>query len=103
MFTRTLGRGGIKVSALGLGCWAIGGPYNNEQGQACGWGQINDDESLRALNRAVDLGVNLLDTAACYGAGHSEEVIGQMLAGRRDKVVIATKFWHVFDQANSGR
>lgn len=98
MFTRTLGRSEIEVSAMGLGCWAIGGPYTNPEGQPCGWGKVDDAESIRAIRRAIDLGVTLFDTAACYGAGHSEKVLGDALKGRRDKVVIATKFWHRFDE-----
>ncbi len=97
MMTRVLGRSGIETSALGLGCWAIGGPYNDEQGRPVGWSRVDDEESVRAFHRALDLGVTLFDTAACYGCGHSEEVLGKALAGRRDEVLIATKFWHHFD------
>jgi aryl-alcohol dehydrogenase-like predicted oxidoreductase len=64
-----------------------------------GWGQVDDAESIRAIHRAIDLGINFFDTANNYGAGHSERVLGQALAGRRDKVVIATKFGSVFDEA----
>ena len=95
---RTLGRSGIEVSAMGLGCWAIGGPYTNREGKPCGWGQVDDAESIRAIHRAIDLGVTFFDTAACYGCGHSERVLGEALKGRRDGVVIATKFWHTFDE-----
>jgi aryl-alcohol dehydrogenase-like predicted oxidoreductase len=98
MFHRTLGRSGIEVSALGLGCWAIGGPYVNAEGQPCGWGQIDDDESIRAIHRGLELGISFFDTAACYGCGHSERVLGKALPGRRDGAVIATKFWHHFDE-----
>jgi aryl-alcohol dehydrogenase-like predicted oxidoreductase len=100
MMKRTLGRSGIEVSALGLGCWAIGGPYTNKQGNPCGWSKVDDDESVRSIHRAMDLGINFFDTAACYGCGHSEEVLGQALAqdGRRQRAVIATKFWHTFDE-----
>ncbi len=98
-FYRTLGRSGIQVSALGLGCWAIGGQFYNEQGQPLGWGDVNDDESIRAIHCAMDWGINFFDTADAYGAGHSEEVLGQALKGRRDQVVIATKFGNVHDPA----
>jgi len=91
MFTRTLGHSGIEVSALGLGCWAIGGPFNHN-GRPAGWGGVNDAESVRALDRALDLGITFFDTANVYGCGHSEEVVGKVMANRRDKVVIATKF-----------
>ncbi len=98
MQTRTLGRSGIEVSAMGLGCWAIGGMYRHA-GSACGWGPVDDAESVRAILRGIDLGITLFDTAACYGAGHSETILGRALAGRRDQVVIATKFGHRFDPA----
>jgi aryl-alcohol dehydrogenase-like predicted oxidoreductase len=94
--TRPLGRGGIRVSALGMGCWAIGGPFW-AAGQPLGWGEVDDDESVRAIHRALDLGVTFFDTANVYGAGHSEEVLGRALAGRRDEVVIATKFGNLSD------
>jgi aryl-alcohol dehydrogenase-like predicted oxidoreductase len=97
VMTRTLGRSGIEVSAMGLGCWAIGGPYTNDQGNPCGWSKVDDEESIRAIRRGLELGINLLDTAACYGCGHSEEVVGRAVKGQRDQVVIATKFWHQFD------
>jgi aryl-alcohol dehydrogenase-like predicted oxidoreductase len=98
MFMRQLGRSGVQVSALGLGCWAIGGPYW-ENGQPRGWGQIDDDEALRAIQRGLDLGVTFFDTADTYGAGHSERLLGRALAGKRDRVVIATKFGFMFDEA----
>lgn len=99
MDKRTLGRSGIAVSAMGLGCWAIGGPYTNETGAPVGWGQVDDAESIRAIRRGIELGITLFDTSACYGAGHSETILGQALEGRRDQVVIATKFGHRFDAA----
>jgi len=95
-FTRQLGRSGIQVSAMGLGCWAIGGPFWDGD-DAVGWGEVDDDESISAINRALDLGVNFFDTADVYGTGHSEHVLGRALAGRRDQVVIATKFGNTFD------
>jgi len=98
MEKRKLGRSGIEVSALGLGCWAIGGPFILG-GKADGWGQVDDDESIRAIHKALDLGVNFIDTADCYGVGHSEEVIGKALNGKRDKFVIATKFAHFGNEA----
>lgn len=96
--TRQLGRSGIQVSAMGLGCWAIGGPLWAGD-DAVGWGEVDDDESIGAIHRALDLGVNFFDTADVYGAGHSERVLGHALAGRRDQVVIATKFGNTFDES----
>ena len=94
---RTLGRSGIEVSALGLGCWAIGGPWTMNGGQA-GWGVLDDAESLRAIQRAMELGVTFFDTAANYGCGHSERLLGQAVKGRRDQIVIATKFGYHVDE-----
>jgi aryl-alcohol dehydrogenase-like predicted oxidoreductase len=96
MFTRTLGRSGIKVTGLGLGCWAIGGPFYRD-GNPVGWGEVDDAESLRALQRALDLGVTFFDTSDVYGCGHSEKILGQAIRGKRTNLVIATKFGNVFD------
>ncbi|NJP33890.1 aldo/keto reductase [Micromonospora thermarum] len=98
VMTRTLGRSGIEVSALGMGCWAIGGPWA-EGVQPLGWGVVDDDESVRAVRRALDLGVTFFDTADTYGAGHSERILGRALAGRRDEAVVATKWGYTFDEA----
>jgi len=96
MLTRTLGRSGIQVSAMGLGCWAIGGPFWHDGW--VGYGDVDDAESIRAIHRALDLGVTFFDTADAYGCGHSERVLGQALVGGRDQVVIATKFGYVPDE-----
>jgi aryl-alcohol dehydrogenase-like predicted oxidoreductase len=85
------------VSALGVGCWAIGGLFW-EDGKPLGWGTVDDNESVRALHRALDLGITFFDTANVYGAGHSERVLGRAFADRRDQVVIATKFGFTADE-----
>jgi aryl-alcohol dehydrogenase-like predicted oxidoreductase len=95
---RTLGRSGLPVSAMGLGCWAIGGPWYWLNGPG-GWGDIDDNESIRAIHAALDLGINFFDTAANYGTGHSERILGRALEGKRDQAVIATKFGFVVDEA----
>ena len=95
---RTLGRSGIGVSALGFGCWAIGGEWQNTEGQPLGWGKVDDDESVRAIRRALDLGVTFFDTADTYGTGHSERILGRALGKRRADVVVATKWGNVFDE-----
>jgi aryl-alcohol dehydrogenase-like predicted oxidoreductase len=92
---RKLGRSGIEVSALGMGCWAIGGPHARG-GNPVGWGEVNDAESVRALQRAFDLGVNFYDTADVYGCGHSEKLIAQALGDKRDDIVIATKAGYTY-------
>ncbi len=94
---RVLGRSGLTVGPIGLGCWAIGGPFWYG-GQPLGWGDVDDEESVRAIRRALELGVTFFDTADVYGAGHSERVLGRALADRRDDVVIATKFGNTFDE-----
>jgi aryl-alcohol dehydrogenase-like predicted oxidoreductase len=86
-----------KVSAMGLGCWAIGGQFWLD-GKADGWGQVDDDESIRAIRTALDLGVTLFDTADVYGTGHSERILSRALEGYRDKVVVATKFGFAYDE-----
>jgi aryl-alcohol dehydrogenase-like predicted oxidoreductase len=99
MFKRRLGKSEIEVSALGLGCWAIGGPWTLD-GLPAGWGKVDDGESIRAIHCALDLSVNFFDTAANYGCGHSERILGRAVAGRRDKVIIATKFGYLVDEEN---
>jgi len=94
---RLLGRSGIQVSALGLGCWAIGGPFWRGE-TPVGWGKVEDAESIRAIHAALDLGINFFDTSDVYGAGHSERILGQALKGRRQQAVIATKFGNLFDE-----
>ncbi len=95
--SRTLGRSGIEVSAMGLGCWAIGGPFWSGE-EPHGWGKVDDEESIRAIHAGLELGITLFDTANVYGAGHSERVLGRALAGKRAGVAIATKFNAVFDE-----
>ena len=81
-YTR-LGKTDLMASRIGFGCWAIGGH---------GWGRVDDEESIRSIRRALELGVNLFDTADVYGLGHSEEVLRRGLGEDRKRVVIATKF-----------
>jgi len=94
-----MGRSGIVVSAIGLGCWAIGGPWSSKECGPSGWGQVDDKESIRAIQWAVDAGITLFDTSDNYGCGHSERILGQALAGRRDRMVIASKFGYVCDES----
>src|SRR5438477_2830404 len=87
---RNLGKTGIKVSAIGFGAWAIGGP-SEASGTPFGWGRTSDDESLAAIRRARDLGVNFFDTADSYGFGRSESLLGIVLSRTRQEAVLATK------------
>ncbi|MCA9961980.1 MAG: aldo/keto reductase [Anaerolineales bacterium] len=87
---RTLGKSGIDITEIGVGLWAAGG---NE------WGPTDDAEILNLIDAALDAGVNFYDTADVYGLGHSEELLGQAMAGRRDQFIVATKIgWLNFDQ-----
>ncbi len=79
---RVLGSTGLKVSAIGLGTWAMGGRW---------WGPTNDADSVAVIHKALDLGINLFDTADIYGFGHSEKLLRQALSGRRQDVIISTK------------
>ena len=90
MQQRSLGNTGIKVSEIGFGAWAIGGAAE-ASGTPLGWGRTNDDDSLAAIRRARDLGVNFFDTADSYGFGRSESLLGIVLSRNRQSVVIATK------------
>jgi aryl-alcohol dehydrogenase-like predicted oxidoreductase len=87
---RELGRTGIKVSVIGFGAWAIGGAAE-ASGAPLGWGRTSDDESLAAIRRARDLGVNFFDTSDSYGFGRSESLLGIVLSRTRQEVVLATK------------
>jgi aryl-alcohol dehydrogenase-like predicted oxidoreductase len=78
---RQLGRTDMRVSEVSFGAWAIGGS----------WGPVKDEESYAALNRAVDLGVNFIDTADVYGDGRSEQLIGRLLSERKEEIFVATK------------
>jgi aryl-alcohol dehydrogenase-like predicted oxidoreductase len=82
METRALGSSGIKVSAIGLGLMSMSGTYGN----------ANDDESIRVIHYALDQGINFLDSSDMYGWGHNEQLLGRALKGRRDGVVVGTKF-----------
>jgi aryl-alcohol dehydrogenase-like predicted oxidoreductase len=84
---RQLGTVGPEVSAIGLGCMPMSGIY----------GSANDADGTTTIHRALDLGINLLDTADVYGHGHNEELVGRAIRGRRDEVVLATKFGNVVD------
>jgi aryl-alcohol dehydrogenase-like predicted oxidoreductase len=89
--TRPLGTSGIAVTALGLGLWAMGGDT---------WGATDDQASLETIDAALDAGITFFDTADVYGSGHSEELLGQAMTGRRERFVVATKLgWVGFNGA----
>ncbi len=100
MKKRRLGYTDLNVSPIGLGTWAMGGG-----GWSFGWGPQDDEESVATIRTALEQGVNWIDTAAVYGLGHSEEVVGQAIKGLREKVIIATKCGLVWDERGkiSGR
>jgi aryl-alcohol dehydrogenase-like predicted oxidoreductase len=84
--TRTLGSTGLAITRIGLGAWAIGGG-----GWEFGWGPQDDRQSIAAIHRALEKGINWIDTAAAYGFGHSEEVVGRALAGVAERPLVFTK------------
>jgi methylglyoxal reductase len=91
--TRTIGGSGISASVVGLGTWAIGGWM---------WGGTDERQSIAAIQASIDAGISLIDTAPAYGMGLAETIVGKAIAGRRDKVVLATKcglVWHVNEGA----
>jgi len=83
---RRLGNSDLKITPIGFGAWALGG-----SNWEASWGAQDDNDSIAAINRALDLGINWIDTAAVYGLGHSEEVVARALKGRSDKPLIFTK------------
>ena len=96
---RPLGQSGIEASVVAFGAWAVGGWF---------WGGADEQDSIAAIRRALDVGITLIDTAPAYGLGHSEEIVGKAIKGRRDEAILATKcglVWHTgkgthfFDQA----
>ena len=86
MQTRQFGNSDMQITPLGLGTWAIGGG-----GWAFGWGPQDDEASIATIHRALDLGINWIDTAAVYGLGHSEEIVAKALKGRSDRPYVFTK------------
>ncbi len=86
MQTRLLGCTDMKITPVGVGTWAIGGPEGNYN-----WGPQDDADSIAAIHKALDLGMNWIDTAAAYGKGHSEEMVGKALQGLSHKPYVFTK------------
>jgi aryl-alcohol dehydrogenase-like predicted oxidoreductase len=81
MHYRALGRTGWKVSEISFGAWAIGGS----------WGQVSDEDSKTALHKAIDSGINFIDTADVYGGGRSERLIARLKKERKEEIIVATK------------
>src|SRR5260221_13836922 len=86
MQTKRLGSSDMQITPIGIGAWAIGGG-----GWAFGWGPQDDDDSIAAIHRALDLGINWIDTAAVYGLGHSEEIVARALKDRSERPYVFTK------------
>jgi len=96
MSERRLGLSGPDITTVGFGAWAAGGPWK------VGWGPQSDDDSIAAIRRSVELGMNWIDTAAIYGLGHSEEVVGRAIRGiRREEVMVFTKCGRVPDETGT--
>jgi len=94
MQTRQLGTTGLQLTTIGLGTWAMGGGD-----WKFSWGPQDDTESIRTIHRALELGINWLDTAPVYGLGHCEEVVGRALSGMRHRPLVATKCERCWDEA----
>ncbi len=99
MHHRTFGKTTLTPSEIGFGAWGIGGPAMAGD-VPIGWGQVNDEESKKALQKAFDLGITFYDTADFYGLGHSEKLIGEVLGNKQD-IIIATKVGHKLSSDNS--
>ena len=84
---RSLGKSGLKVSAIGLGC----------SGMSHNYGRADDEESVATIHRAIDLGITLFDTSDAYGNGHNEELVGRAIKGKRNSLVVCTKFGNIRD------
>lgn len=94
--SRQLGKNGPHITTIGFGAWAAGGPWK------VGWGPQDDDESIAAIRKSFDLGMNWVDTAAIYGLGHSEEVVGRAIEGLpRDEILIFTKCGRIADETGT--
>src|SRR3984957_20142456 len=98
MQKRRLGASDLEITPIGVGAWAMGGG-----GWQFAWGAQDDDESVEAIHAALDKGINWIDTAAIYGLGPSEEVVGRALAGRSNKTLVFTKCWIVWNEKRENR
>lgn len=98
MQTRKLGASDLEITPIGVGAWAMGGG-----GWQFAWGAQDDKESVEAIHAALDKGINWIDTAAIYGLGHSEEVVGRALAGRSTKPLVFTKCGIVWNEKRENR
>jgi len=93
MQTRQLGNSDLRITPLGVGAWAMGGA-----GWAFSWGPQDDQESIGAIHAALDRGINWIDTAAVYGLGHSEEVVGRAVKGRSNRPYVFTKCARIWNE-----
>ncbi|MHA2250574.1 MAG: aldo/keto reductase [Candidatus Kariarchaeaceae archaeon] len=89
-----------EVSALGMGCFALGGPFRRSDGSYLAYGHVDKDEAIKTIHKAIELGINLFDTADIYGVGRSERILGEAIKEYQDDMIIATKFASVFEEGN---
>src|SRR4051812_16154567 len=92
MQTRRLGNSDLNITPIGFGAWAVGGPW------AFGWSHQDDNDSITAIHKALDLGINWIDTAAIYGLGHSEEVVARALNGMAERPYVFTKCGQIWNE-----
>ena len=100
MASLSLNQSTKNLSNYGMGCFPLGGSFRNTDGFVFAYGEVDDKASIKAIHKAIELGVNLFDTADVYGLGRSEKVLGDALKEYRDDVIIATKFGSKFDEKN---
>ena len=93
MNTRKLGQSDLNITTVGFGTWATGG-----EGWAFSWSHQDDKESIDAIHKGLDLGINWIDTAAIYGMGHAEEIVAKAIKGKRNEIMLATKCGLVWDE-----
>jgi aryl-alcohol dehydrogenase-like predicted oxidoreductase len=93
--TRRLGQSSLELTTIGLGTWAMGGG-----GWKFAWGEQDDNDSIRTIRAAIDAGINWIDTAAIYGHGRAEEIVGRAIQGRRHEVIVATKCGRVWEEGS---
>ena len=91
MIKKTLGKSNLEITRIGLGAWAIGGPWQ------WGWSDQDDTDSIKTIHKALDMGINWIDTAAIYGLGHSEEIVGKAIKDLPIKPLIFTKCGLIWD------
>jgi len=102
MEKRILGKSGLEATPLGLGCMRLSGKGWNVRGNEVDFGPVDDKESIKTINLAIDMGLKIFDTAVMYGAGHNEKLLGKAIDSRRDEIIIVSKAgWYIDEEKRS--